>query len=138
MKTLHWAAVIAITLGSLGSRAQDIQTSGVPTVYHIGAPGLTNPKPLHIEDPEMPAGARSESVSANVSVSLTVDIKGKPQDIHVTRSATDILPAKQRKIALQMDENALEAVRHYRFTPGKIQGKPVPVDLTVVISFRVF
>lgn len=36
-----------------------------------------------------------------------------------------------------LDEKAVEAVRKYRFKPGMKDGKPVRVDLFVVVNFQI-
>jgi len=45
---------------------------------------------------------------------------------------------KQRPIALAHDENAIKAVKEYRFEPAEFQGKPVPVETTVEINYRIY
>ncbi len=50
--------------------------------YHVGD-GVSPPKILHAGDPEYPASARRNGVSGRVVLSLTVDSRGKPQDVRV-------------------------------------------------------
>jgi hypothetical protein len=45
---------------------------------------------------------------------------------------------KLRPIALGLDENAIMAVKEYRFEPAEFAGKPVPVETTVEISYRIY
>jgi outer membrane biosynthesis protein TonB len=37
-----------------------------------------------------------------------------------------------------LDEKALEAARRYRFEPGMYKGKPVPMALTIDVSFNIY
>jgi outer membrane biosynthesis protein TonB len=37
-----------------------------------------------------------------------------------------------------LDENAVDAVRRYRFEPSTFQGKPVPVEIDVEVNFRLY
>lgn len=71
-------------------------------------------------------------------VSLTVDATGKPQDVRVSRSLAEGVSKKLRSIALSMDENVVKAVKEYRFEPAELQGKPVPVDTTLEINYRIY
>lgn len=41
-----------------------------------------------------------------------------------------------KTLPLGMSEAAAEAVRNWRFTPGKVNGTPVPVFLTVSVNFE--
>ena len=73
-----------------------------------------------------------------VVVSLTVDAAGKPQDVRVLRSLAEGVSKKLRPVALGLDENAVKTVKEYRFEPAEFQGKPVPVETTVEIDYRIY
>jgi periplasmic protein TonB len=45
---------------------------------------------------------------------------------------------KFQAAALALDENAVKADRQYRFDPALFQGKPVSVETTVEISYRIY
>jgi outer membrane biosynthesis protein TonB len=57
-------------------------------------------------------------------VGVTVDTAGIPQDICVLRKA-----------GYGLDRKALESVAEYRFKPGTLHGKPVPVRLAIGVRF---
>ena len=71
-------------------------------------------------------------------VSLTVDAAGKPQDVRVSSSLAEGLSKKLRPIALGLDENAVKVVKEYRFEPAEFQGKPVQVDITIEVNYRIY
>lgn len=56
---------------------------------------------------------------------FVVDTKGKPQDLRIVRSAAKGSPKR-----------VLNLVHGWRFSPGKCDGKPVPVPLTVEVPFN--
>jgi TonB family protein len=58
-------------------------------------------------------------------VSLVVDATGKPTQVHILKSA-----------GYDLDQNVLEAVDQYRFTPATVSSQPAPmrVDLTLNID----
>jgi outer membrane biosynthesis protein TonB len=45
---------------------------------------------------------------------------------------------KFKHAAMGLDQNAVEAVKQYRFQPGQFQGKPVPVEIQVSVNFRIY
>ena len=71
-------------------------------------------------------------------MSLTVDATGKPQNVRVSRSLAEGVSKKLRPIALGQDEKAVMTVKEYRFEAAEFQGKPVPVETTVEIDYRIY
>jgi len=43
-----------------------------------------------------------------------------------------------RPLGMGLDEKAIEAVRTWRFEPAKKDGQPVPVQMNVEVSFRLY
>jgi TonB family protein len=105
--------------------------------YHVGD-GVSAPKLIFAPDPEFTDKARRKQLGGMLVVSLTVDAAGKPQDVRVTRSLAEGVSKKLRPIALGMDENAVKSVKEYRFEPAEYQGKPVPVETSVEIDYRIY
>ena len=62
----------------------------------------------------------------------------RSQDVRVSRSLAQDVSKKFKHIAMGLDENALAAVKQYRFAPGEFQGKPVPVEIQVTVNYRIF
>jgi len=60
-------------------------------------------------------------------IGLIVDALGNPQNVRVVRA-----------LGMGLDEKALEAVRRYRFKPAMLNGRPVPVRVTIEIDFRLY
>jgi TonB family protein len=106
-------------------------------------PGAAAPRPNpdasgKYHDPEFTDKARRKKLGGTLVVSLTVDAAGKPQDVRVSRSLAEGISRKLRPIAQGLDENAVKAVKEYRFEPAEFQGKPVPVETSVEINYRIF
>jgi TonB family protein len=89
-------------------------------------------------DPEFSDRARKKKVGGACLVSLVVDTSGNPQSVHIVKSIADGVPAKLRGVALELDQNAIKAVKQYRFSPGTFQGKAVPVELSIDVDFRFY
>ncbi|HEY1760333.1 MAG TPA: energy transducer TonB [Bryobacteraceae bacterium] len=88
-------------------------------------PKKTSPKVLYQMQPEYTEAARTAKVSGSVLLKLTVDENGDAQDIQVVRSLDEGL-----------DQNAIEAVRQWRFAPGTEDGKPVAVSANIEVNFK--
>jgi len=77
------------------------------------------------QEPKYSEKARKKRIQGTVILSLVVDTNGKPANITV------LLPLGEG-----LDENAVEAVRTWRFQPGTKDGQPVRVQATMGIDFR--
>ncbi len=86
--------------------------------------------------PEYSTEARKKRISGDCIVELIVNADGTPRDVRVTRSIAEGAKEKNRAAALTLDKAALEVVQQYRFRPATYEGKPVPVELRVVVRFR--
>jgi TonB family protein len=58
---------------------------------------------------------------------LVVDANGLPQNIKV-----------QRALGMGLDEEAVKAVKRWRFQPATKDGEPVPVMINVEVNFRLY
>ena len=91
-------------------------------VYDLG-PGITPPKVVHQVAPEHPAeGFR---ISGSVLIGLIVSTEGSPRDVRVLRS-----------LDKAVDQNAVDAVRQWRFEAARKDGEPVAVRLSIEIRFH--
>jgi len=97
-----------------------------PGTFRIGG-NVSAPVVLKQAEPEFSEQARKAKVNGNVLVHLIVDERGLPQDIKVVRG-----------IGMGLDENAVEAVKKYRFKPAMREGIPVKVEMNIQINFQIF
>jgi TonB family protein len=85
---------------------------------------VSPPRLLYAVEPDFPAGISAEQFSGSSTVAMLLDTDGKPQQVHVARS-----------IGAAFDENAVKAVKQYRFEPARLEGKPVAAKVCVVVFF---
>ena len=85
---------------------------------------VTEPRKLREVAPVYPALARRARLQGVVVLDCTVDTHGRVAEVSVAKSVNSLL-----------DEAALEAVRQWVYTPTLVDGLPVPVRLTVTITF---
>ncbi|MCL2661600.1 MAG: energy transducer TonB [Acidobacteriaceae bacterium] len=84
------------------------------------------PKLIKAVEPEFSKEARVDKFNGSVTATLWVGIDGIPFCFLITRSAGHGL-----------DENALAALRQYRFEPATENGKPVPFEINVDVDFQI-
>jgi TonB family protein len=74
--------------------------------------------------PEYPAAAKAAKVEGIVIIEATIGADGKVIDAAVLRSVP------------MLDQAALDAVKQWEFSPTLLNGKPVPVKMTVTVNFK--
>ena len=93
-----------------------------PTAVRVGD-GIKSPQKIRDVAPIYPPMAQSARMQGVVVVEATIGTDGRVSDARVLRS----IPL--------LDQAALEAVRQWAFTPTLLNGAPVPVIMTVSVSF---
>lgn len=94
-------------------------------VHKMGEPGLTAPRVLTQVQPQYTEEAKSAKIQGNVTLGLEVDPDGKAQNIYVVRS-----------LDKGLDENAIEAIKQWTFSPGEKDGRPVAVSAVIEVNYR--
>jgi TonB family protein len=116
--------------------ATQLSDPSIAPLRKIGG-GVNPPKLIHKADPEISQEDRKSRMTGVTLVNLIVDTNGRPQNVHVARSMADSVDAEHRIAALDLDKEAVKAVKKYRFAPATEGGKPVPVELNVEVSFQI-
>jgi len=94
--------------------------------YRVGG-GVTAPRVIYAPDPEFSEEARKAKFQGTVVLWVIVGADGRTHDIRVYRS-----------LGMGLDENAIEAIRQWRFEPGRKDGIPVAVQVNVEVNFRLY
>ncbi|HMG03287.1 MAG TPA: energy transducer TonB [Edaphobacter sp.] len=87
---------------------------------------VSMPEVIYSVEPEFSEEARKAKISGDVTVYLWVDERGNPTHIRVLRG-----------MGMGLDEKAVEAVKQYRFKPAMENGRPVKVEMYVVVNFQI-
>ena len=72
-----------------------------------------------------PLAARQAHISGSVLLHAIINIDGKIKDLQVIGSPDDLL-----------SEAAMNAVRHWTYSPYLVDGKPTEVDTTITVNFN--
>jgi TonB family protein len=95
--------------------------------YRPGVNGVSEPTLIYSIDPEFSDEARKARYQGAVLVGLTVGADGLPKN-----------PKVLRALGMGLDEKAIEAVKQYRFKPATKDGKPVPVQIAIEVTFHIY
>jgi len=95
-------------------------------VGYLGTGGsLVAPTLLIKADPEYSEEARKARLQGTVRLRIEVNAQGLAQNIVV-----------QQSLGMGLDDRAIEAVRKWRFSPGKVNGRPAVMAAYVDVNFR--
>ena len=95
--------------------------------YRVGG-GVSPPTVLTHVRPSYTDEALQTRIQGSVMLELIVRENGVPDTIRVVRSLD---PGG-------LDVEAVQAVRQWRFRPGRIDGAPVDVLVTVIVNFHLY
>lgn len=87
---------------------------------------VSMPRAIKEVKPRYTAAGLQRRIQGSVWIDLVVLPSGEPSDITVTDSLD---------VESGLDDAAVQAVSEWRFEPGRKDGKPVPVTITIQITF---
>ena len=96
-----------------------------PRIYKVGD-GISAPVLLVNSDVEYTDEARQAKYNGICTLSVIIDAQGMPQNIQV-----------KQPVDYGMTENAIKALRHFRFKPAIKNGEPVPVEINFILNFNI-
>jgi TonB family protein len=89
--------------------------------------GVTAPRLIYQTDPEFSEEARKAKYQGNCVLDLVVDANGHPTNIRILNA-----------LGMGLDEKAIESVKHWKFEPGKKDGRGVAVEIAVEVDFHLY
>jgi TonB family protein len=96
---------------------------GSADVFKQG-PGITLPKAVHNPNPTYTSEARAAGIQGTVLLDCVVLDDGTVGDVRVSTS-----------LDKGLDAEAMRTLRQWRFTPGEKDGRQVPVQVSVEMTF---
>jgi periplasmic protein TonB len=94
--------------------------------YRVGG-GVTPPRAIYAPDPEFSEEARKAKFQGTVVLWFTVGADGRTHEVRI-----------QRSLGMGLDQKAIEAIRQWRFEPGRKDGIPVAVQVNIEVSFVLY
>jgi TonB family protein len=95
-------------------------------VYRVGG-GVSAPRIIYDPDPLYSEEARKAKYQGTVVLWAVIGSNGRPQELRVARA-----------LGLGLDQQAIEAVRKWRFEPAMKDGHPVAVQINIEVNFRLY
>ena len=113
---------LALPAAAFASTPVDDATA--PTPIRVSS-GVTQPVLVNSAFLDIPSGYSIDAIptDAQVSLSLTINEKGQPENIQVTKSFSKF-----------WDARVIETVREFHFKPGTVDNEPTPVDMNLVVN----
>lgn len=143
MRRLHVVALVSTVLLATAHMRADVSnstqqpapaspavadpSSPSPDVYAPGASGLTSPVLLREVKPGYTGAAVRARIQGVVRLECIVELDGTVGTIRVVKSLDS---------ATGLDDEAVKAVKQWRFVPGKKDGTPVRTLVQVELSFK--
>jgi len=100
---------------------------GIGNGPYIPGRGVSAPRPIYDPEPEYSNEARVAKFQGDVILWVIIGADGIPHDIRV-----------QRSLGMGLDEKAIAAVKRWRFQPATKDGRPVAVQVSIQVNFRLF
>jgi TonB family protein len=95
-------------------------------VYKVGG-DVKPPKGIYMPDPSYSKNARKAKIQGTVSLGLLINPAGEVGDVEVCKN-----------LEPSLDQQAVETVRGWKFTPATKDGQPVAVHVRVEVTFRLY
>lgn len=109
-----------------GSGLGDGFNRGTGGGFYRPGSGVTSPRVLEEKKPSYTADAMRAKVQGAVWLECIVMPDGTVGNVRVTRSLDSVFG---------LDQEAIKAARQWKFVPGMREGKPVPVLITIELTF---
>jgi len=85
------------------------------------------PRPTYTPEPEFSEQARRAKFQGTVVLQIVVNKKGDVVRVRLVRA-----------LGMGLDQNAMEGVEHWRFSPATRNGQPVAVALNIEVAFNLY
>jgi|GEM_PF-486878 len=89
--------------------------------------GVSMPRAIYAPEPEFSEEARIAKFQGEVTLLVTIGTDGRAKNLTVVRS-----------LGMGLDQKALDAVRTWIFDPAKKDGRPVAVQMNIIVNFHLF
>jgi len=103
------------------------RTPTIPECVEKIGNGVSAPIPIKTPMAKYSREARKKKIEGPCLVSVIIDAQGLPQNPRVIRA-----------IGAGLDEEAITAIKKYRFKPAMKDGHPVAVGMTIQVNFRLY
>jgi TonB family protein len=114
----------SLVLPAAAFASTPVDDASAPTPIKVST-GVSEPVLVNSVSLDIPEGFTIDSLppDAQVSLFLTIDEKGQPENIQVTKSYSKF-----------WDARVIDTVREFHFKPATVDNQPTPVDMNLVVN----
>jgi TonB family protein len=87
--------------------------------------GVRPPRAIYTPEPEFTQQARKHRFDGTAAFKAVVNQSGRVEHIRIVRA-----------LGMGLDEEAIDVMKRWQFRPGTLDGRPVNVELMLVVSFN--
>jgi TonB family protein len=115
----------SLFLPAAANASKPTDDASAPTPKVRVSTGVIAPELLGADHLTVPISANDGPIpfDAEVGLTLTVDEKGRPEDVKVVKSLNPL-----------WDARVVDAVSRAHFKPGTVSNEPTPVDLNLIVN----
>ena len=95
-------------------------------VFHVGG-GITPPRVVYSPQPKYTEEARKAKYEGTCTLGMVVETDGHPSNVRVLKG-----------LGKGLDEEAIGAVKNWKFEPALKEGHPVRVEIAVEVEFHLY
>ena len=127
--TRRCLSVLLVILALLSVAGRPAAAQSLPSgVHRAGDDGVTDPRAVRQVAPVYPIEARRAGIHGVVRLEAIVGADGSVQDVRIVHSLDRVHG---------LDAEAVRAAKTWRFEAGLKDGSPVPVALTIEMTFAI-
>ncbi len=114
----------SLVLPAAAFASTPVDDASAPTPIRVST-GVTQPFLVNSAFLDIPSGFSTYAIptDAQVGLSLTINEKGQPENIQVTKSYSKF-----------WDARVIDTVREFHFKPATVDNQPTPVDMNLVVN----
>jgi len=123
MKRILLVLSVLLVIGTATLLAAESKAQTSDQVVAI-TDNITAPRLSEVATPDYTAEAKKNRIEGTVTVMIVIDKKGNVVDAQVTKG-----------LGYGLDENAIIAVKEWKYKPAEKDGEPIAVKTEVTLSF---
>ena len=117
------AGVGMVVLGTWTRETFSLQAA--ETIHKVGENGVQAPRLLEKIEPQYTEEASEAELQGTIVMSVEVHPDGRAYNLRL-----------ERGLGMGLDENAMEAVKQWKFQPAVKDGEPVAVSAKIEVNFK--
>lgn len=98
-----------------------------PSKYLLHTNGVKLGRALSAPDPAYADSAQQAKIQGTVLLAVAINVSGTVDAVKVVC-----------KLEPGLDQNAADAVKHWKFTPATKDGEPLPIQIEVSVDYRLY